>query len=63
VTLQAFLKGKFDKLFREKLLDKPSDDADVPAMMADVKKRFPNLPKLQLADLKMEQGWLQAVLQ
>ena len=62
VTLQAFLKGKFDKLFREKLLDKPADEAETPAMMADIKKRFPNLPNLQLSDLKMEQGWLQAVL-
>lgn len=62
VTLQAFLKGKFDKLFREKLLDKPADDSEEPAMVADLKKRFPNLPKLQLSDLKMEQGWLQAVM-
>jgi hypothetical protein len=62
VTLQAFLQGKFDKLFREKLLDKPADENETPAMMADIKKRFPNLPNLQLSDLKMEQGWLQAVL-
>lgn len=61
VTLQAFLKGKFDKLFREKLLDKPAD-AESSAMAGDLKKRFPNLPELRLSDLKMEQGWLQAVL-
>ena len=62
VTLQAFLKGKFDKLFREKLLDKTPADGETPAMLANLQKRFPNLPKLDLADLKMEQGWLQAVL-
>jgi hypothetical protein len=62
VTLQAFLKGKFDKLFREKLMDKPANEADAPAMMSDLKKRFPNLPNLQLSELKTEQGWLQAVM-
>lgn len=62
VTLQAFLKGKFDKFFREKLLDKAPDEENPPAMLAKLKERFPNLPKLQVADLKIEQGWLQAAL-
>lgn len=62
VTLQAFLKGKFDKFFREKLLDEAPDEENPPAILAKLKERFPNLPKLQVADLKIEQGWLQAAL-
>jgi hypothetical protein len=62
VTLQAFLKGKFDKLFRERLLDKPIEANEPDPMLASMRERFPNLPDLKVADLKMEQGWMQAVL-
>ncbi len=62
VTLQAFLKGKFDKLFRERLLDKPIDANEPAPMLASMRERFPNLPDLKVAELKMEQGWMQAVL-
>lgn len=60
VTLQAFLQGKFDKLFREKLLDKAAAQKDSP-LLDSVKERFPNMPDLKLSDLKMDRGWLQAV--
>lgn len=49
VTLRSFLKGKFDKFFKEQIVTQRLDMAD----------RFPNLPKLKLAVMKIDKGWLQ----
>lgn len=49
VTLRSFLKGKFDKFFKEQLVTQP---LDLPA-------RFPNLPKIALNVMKIDDGWLQ----
>jgi hypothetical protein len=49
VTLRSFLKGKFDLFFKEQIA---TERLDVPS-------RFPNLPKLDLSVLTIDDGWLQ----
>jgi hypothetical protein len=53
VTLRSFLKNKFDSVFKETLFDEPLRVTD----------RLPaNAPKVQLVDVQVDDGWIQATL-
>ncbi len=49
VTLRSFLKGKFDKFFKEQIV---TERLELPG-------RFPNLPQFVLNVMKIDDGWLQ----
>jgi hypothetical protein len=54
VTLRSFLKGKFEQLFRPQLLDEPLNWSEkLPDQLRD----------LRLADLTIDNGWMQARFQ
>lgn len=54
VTLRSFLKGKFEQLFRPQLLDEPLNWSEkLPDQLRD----------LRLADLTIDDGWMQARFQ
>jgi hypothetical protein len=53
VTLRSFLKNKFDTVFKEELLEQPVRLSD----------RLPaNAPDLEIVEVQMDDGWLQATL-
>lgn len=54
VALRTFLKGKFDQLFRPQLLDEPLNWSE---------KLPDQLKDLRLADLTIDNGWMQARFQ
>ena len=49
VTLRSFLKGKFDKFFKEQL----------ETQTLDLQQRFPRLPAIALHELQIDDGWVQ----
>jgi hypothetical protein len=49
VTLRSFLKGKFDLFFKEQIVTERLEAAS----------RFPNLPKLNLSAMTIDDGWVQ----
>ncbi len=53
VTLRSFLKNKFDGVFKPELLEKPIRLSDrIPA----------NLPKLNIIEIQVDDGWIQATV-
>ncbi len=53
VTLRSFLKSKFDKLFREQLLDEP----------LQLSKLLPaDAPNMEIVSVQSDRGWLQVTL-
>jgi hypothetical protein len=53
VVLRTFLKNKFDSVFKEELLEKPLRLSDrIPA----------NFPKLNVVEVLMDDGWIQATV-
>jgi hypothetical protein len=53
VTLRSFLKGKFERLFRER----------TEPQRLTLGRQMPNVPPLSLAGLRLEDGWAQVALQ